>query len=86
MEDIKRDLRRGTKILKISIHDAIELGLFIAFLAAVLGTIFREKFIYLIFAAIILFAGIELRRYNQERKKAELKFDNAIEDWKKKNL
>jgi uncharacterized membrane protein YfcA len=73
MEEIKKEEREGITFLSMSIDDAIEIILFTFFLAATLGAVFRQKFIYVIFAAIVIFAWIEMFHRRSSKRQEEKK-------------
>ena len=84
MKRIKEEKKDGTTFLRISKHDAIEILLFVILLASIFGMVLREKFIYAIFIAIIIFIWWELRKYGKEKKKMIQKLDKRIEKHEKR--
>lgn len=75
MEEIKKEEKEGITFLSMSIDDAIEILLFTVFLAATLGSVFRQNFIYVVFFVIVIFAWFEMfcrrSRKNQEEKQKQ---------------
>lgn len=67
-----------TKLLKIPVVDAAELVLFIVFLAAALGAIFRERFLYVVFGMIVALILAEGYRRKKEKDVLEDRIDNAL--------
>lgn len=81
---LKKEVEGGSTFLRVPIDDAVEIILFVMFLAAVLGAVFKERFLYLIFAAIVIFILIELRRFRKEKMEIEKKVDKEIEEYERK--
>ncbi|PIN85903.1 hypothetical protein COV19_07470 [Candidatus Woesearchaeota archaeon CG10_big_fil_rev_8_21_14_0_10_44_13] len=73
-----RHFNPETRVLKMPVADAIELLLFIMFLAAALGAIFRQRFLYIIFGLIIVLMLAEGYRRKREKEKLEKKIDDAL--------
>ncbi|MFC1752404.1 hypothetical protein ACFL96_03305 [Thermoproteota archaeon] len=67
---------------RMSLDDAIELVLFIIFLSAVLGAVFKEKFVYVMFGIIIVAVIIEMIRYRKDKKIMNNKLDKRIIEFK----
>ncbi len=83
MKGIKKTIKGGVPFIRMRMYDAIELLLFIIFLAAVLGAFFRERFVYIIFAAIIICVWLEMRRQKKEKNSMEKKVEKRIRELKK---
>ncbi|MFC1732982.1 hypothetical protein ACFL6I_21995 [candidate division KSB1 bacterium] len=60
------------------VDDALEIILFIMFLAAALGAIFREKFVYVVFVMILILIVYESLRRGKENRALEKKLDDLI--------
>ncbi|MFO8015644.1 MAG: hypothetical protein R6U32_00925 [Candidatus Woesearchaeota archaeon] len=72
------------RLLGMPLHEALELILFIMFLAGALGVIFREKFLYVVFGFIVLLILFESYDRQKERRKLEKKLDETIIEKKDK--
>ena len=78
MHRAKAAKKEGTRLMGMPVNEALELILFIIFLAAVLGAIFREKFVYVVFALIVLLMLYEGHQRRKEKKLIEKKFDEVL--------
>jgi hypothetical protein len=56
-----------THFLRMPFFDAIELSLVIILIAAALGIIYKENFLYVVLGMIIILALVELHRDLKER-------------------
>jgi len=70
--------QEGTKLLNMPINEALEILLFLMILAAILGAVFRERFVYVVFVMIILLLIYEGRQRRKEKNEIEKKFDEAL--------
>ena len=67
-----------TTIMGMPATDALEILLFVVFLAGVLGSIFRERFVYVVFGMIIVLLIYESYQRKKERAVLEKKFDEVM--------
>jgi Ca2+/Na+ antiporter len=74
----------GVRFLRMPLEDAIEIILFTIFLAAFLGFIFHEKFLYIVFILIVVLFLYEVYHYEKKKKKLiksmEAKLDELIRE------
>ncbi|MCX8147249.1 MAG: hypothetical protein N3D84_02170 [Candidatus Woesearchaeota archaeon] len=84
-EDVKAiENIEGVSFLRMPLEDAVEMLLFTIFLAAFLGFIFKENFLYLVFILIAALFLYEVYNYTKKKKKLiknmEAKLDELMKE------
>lgn len=70
--------RLPSRLLGMPATEAFELLLFIVFLAAALGAIFREKFLFVVLGLLVIMMLIEGHKRSREGMQVEKKIDRAL--------
>lgn len=71
-------LKVPSRLLGMPVTEAFELLLFIVFLAAALGAIFRERFLFVVLGLLAIMMLVEVHKRSREGRHVEKKIDRAL--------
>lgn len=77
-EDVHKKPRMPSRLFGMPVTEAFELLLFIVFLAAALGAIFRERFLFVVLGLLVIMMLIECHKRSREGRHVEKKIDRAL--------